>query len=114
MFLSVYVAPVFNLRSNYMLKSTSAVLDEVFKERIEQEAKWGEQNHCPYVWLTILGEEVGEANKAVLESTLFAQGRKIRISKEKLIENKGCYREELIQIAAVAVAMVECLDRGEW
>lgn len=72
---------------------TENVLKEVKHERHNQEIKWGEQNHQPLKWLAILGEEVGETNKAILEDDL---------------EN---YREELIQVAAVAVAMVESFDR---
>lgn len=70
------------------------ILDEVRQERQRQYEKWGQQNHQPPFWLMILGEEVGEANRAALE---------------KDVDN---YRKELIQIAAVAVSMVECLDRN--
>lgn len=70
------------------------ILTEVAAERYRQDTKWGEQNHGPFKWLTILGEEVGEACKGALEGDL---------------KN---YREELIQAAAVAAAMVECLDRN--
>lgn len=54
----------------------------------------GEQNHHPYKWLSILGEEVGECHKAILEGSLLN------------------YRDELIQVAAVAVAMIESLKRS--
>ena len=70
-----------------------AVLDNIKEERSRQEAKWGKQNHQPLTWLAILGEEVGEANKAVLENEL------------------SDYRSELVQVAAVAAAAIECLDR---
>ena len=66
---------------------------EVIKERRRQDEKWGEQNHGPFKWLAILGEEVGEANKAALE------------------DDSAGYRNELIQVAAVAMAMVGCHDR---
>ncbi len=75
------------------------ILKEVQQERERQNAKWGEQNHHPFVWLGILGEEVGEANKAVLDHNFDG----------KTLDN---YREELVQVAAVAVAMIECLDRN--
>lgn len=82
---------------------SSSILGEVSAERARQDAKWGEQNHHPAVWLSILGEEYGEVCKAVCEAHLpgypsFGDWRP--------------YREELIQVAAVAVAMAECLDRG--
>ncbi len=37
-------------------------------ERIRQDAKWGEQNHDDFKWLSILVEEVGELAKAILEN----------------------------------------------
>ena len=78
------------------------VLNEVRKERERQLGKWGVQNHNMLEWCVILGEEVGEVNRAVYEHHFNKE-------KGKLEE----YREELIQVAAVAVAMVECLDRNK-
>lgn len=80
------------------------VLQEVLEERAKQHLKWGQQDHAPAEWLMILGEEVGEANKAALE-TFFGYEGASRLYSE--------YRKELIQVAAVAVAMVESLDRNE-
>ena len=40
----------------------------VVKERIRQDAKWGEQNHNPYIYLAILLEEVGELAQSILQS----------------------------------------------
>lgn len=76
----------------------SLVLNEVIVERFKQDYKWGVQHHDEFKWLAILGEEIGEANKAVLEN-YFVNG------------SLDDYRTELIQVAAVAVAMVECYDR---
>ena len=64
-------------------------------ERDRQDKKWGEQNHDVYKWLAILGEEVGEVNKAALE------------------ENYNETIDELIQIGAVVVAMIESLERNQ-
>jgi hypothetical protein len=102
---------------------TAAVLDEVAAERVRQDATWGEQNHpdgtgpeeeilaawpaaslatyarnnCQrqaemgiVTWLDILGEEVAEA---------LAESDPARL------------RTELVQIAAVAVAWAEAIDR---
>lgn len=71
------------------------VLDEVHQERLRQETKWGEQNHLPSFWITILGEEYGETCRAILE------------------KDSINYREELIQVAAVTVAMIESFDRNK-
>jgi hypothetical protein len=76
-------------------KLGSIVLDLVAYERDRQDAKWGEQNHHHAYWMTILGEEFGEACKAALE---------------KDIEN---LKDELIQVAAVAVAAVENIFRDQ-
>lgn len=78
------------------------ILQEIADERERQDAKWGEQNHAPAEWLMILGEEVGEANKAALE-TFFGY--------KNADKNYANYRAELVQVAAVAVAMIDCLDR---
>lgn len=69
------------------------ILKEVGQERERQEKKRGEQNHEPPKWFTILMEEVGEACKAELD------------------KKEEWYRFELIQVAAVAVAMIDSFDR---
>jgi hypothetical protein len=67
--------------------TTMRVLDEVQDERRRQDAKWGEQNHPDG---TIALEEVFEA----------------------LVETDPAkLRDELLQVAAVAVAWVEAIDR---
>lgn len=67
---------------------------QVLDERRAQDDKWGVQNHDPFAWLTILMEEVGEASEAVLEW------------------QPDKYKRELVQVAAVAVAALECANRG--
>ena len=71
------------------------ILANIKNERKNQDEKWGEQNHDIYKWLAILGEEVGEVNKAALEG-----------KKDEIIE-------ELIQVSAVAVAMIESIQRNQ-
>jgi len=80
-----------------------SIIKEIKEERKRQDSKWGIQNHHPLEWLPILGEEVGEVNKAVLETYFFDGFNK---------NNYQDYRKELIQVAAVAVSMIECLDRN--
>ena len=77
----------------------SHIFSEIDWERIKQDLKWGVQNHSPEVWMLILGEEVGEVNKALVENRF---------------DNRGLesYRDELIQVGAVVVAMLECLERS--
>jgi hypothetical protein len=96
------------------------VLDEVNDEIKRQLAKFGPQNHAPFFWLAILGEEVGEANKAAVDAEMIGSGggvvnapmqARIQVSAKarKLVE----YRAELIQVAAVAVSMILSYDRNE-
>lgn len=74
--------------------TTDKILDMIRDEREKQDDKWGEQNHHPLKWMSILMEEVGEASKAILE------------------EDNVNYVDELIQVAAVVVAMIESHQRG--
>jgi NTP pyrophosphatase (non-canonical NTP hydrolase) len=76
-------------------------LRDILLERQRQDAKFGEQNLDPMLYLTVLTEEVGEVAKAILD---------IRFGKDTLAH----LREEAVQTAAVALAFVECLDRGKW
>lgn len=78
-------------------------LASVLEERIRQEEKWGEQNHNPYVYLSILMEEVGEMAQAALQTQYGGKHGGL-----------DHLREEAVQTAAVALAIVECLDRGLW
>jgi NTP pyrophosphatase (non-canonical NTP hydrolase) len=74
-------------------------IKDVVEERKRQEAKWGEQNHAPIYYLAILTEEVGEFAKECLTDH-FGKTR---------TEN---LRVEAVQVAAVALAIIECLDRN--
>ncbi len=74
------------------------IFSDVNDERIRQEAKWGVQNHHLATWCLILGEEVGEVQKVVLE----------HLTQGKDISN---FRTELIQVAAVAFQIIEWFDK---
>lgn len=76
-----------------------AVLFDILNERKRQNAKWGEQNHDAYRWLAILSEEVGEAAQAALHNEFGGRA-------------KGTLRTELVQIAAVTIQWLECVDRN--
>lgn len=77
-----------------MSSRTIRALLDVSDERRRQNAKWGEQNHPLDTWITVLVEEVGEAAQDVLKGRI------------------GECRQELVQVAAVAVAAIEFIDRG--
>lgn len=80
---------------------TEKTLAEIRAERKRQNVKWGEQDHDAFVWLGILMEEVGEVARAALEARFGNEP-------ERQVEQ---YRRELTHVSAVAVAMIECLDR---
>lgn len=84
------------------IQRMDAILSEVAGERGRQDRLWGEQNHDIVTWMTILGEEFGEACKAAME---YHYGVTDGRSKE--------YRKELLEVAAVAIAAVESFDRNE-
>ncbi len=119
---------------------TLSVLREIGNERIGQNIKWGEQNHNPSYWLGILMEEVGESaqevmaadvhpemTSVVLQMTALGAAAKDTIERydyldpEPMRENIEVWqldvferlRVELIQTAAVAVNIIESLDRNE-
>ena len=93
------------------------ILNQIKAERERQNEKWGEQNHSVIEWQAILMEEVGEAAK---EATDFHFKNFVKnIDGEMVAPANGDqalrlsrYRKELIQVAAVAVQMIECLERN--
>jgi hypothetical protein len=85
-------------------KKLSALLD-VINEREAQDKKWGVQNHEWHWWLAILGEEYGELAQAVLETHFDTNPEHLTKGGIKNI------RAEAVQVCAVALAMIECIDR---
>jgi len=77
------------------------IIADVMAERFKQDKKWGEQNHDPVTFLAILVEEVGELAEAALH---------LKFGGPKAAN----VREEAVQTAAVAIAILECLDRDTW
>lgn len=76
-------------------------LQSVLDERARQNEKWGEQNHDPITWSAILSEECGEFAQAALHNQFGG----------KHAHEVGL---EAVQCAAVALQIVECLDRNNW
>lgn len=78
--------------------STKAI-GSVIAEMNRQDEKWGaDRDQHPFVWQTILSEEVGEFSQAILHDEF--GGHK-----------SGTAREEMVQIAAVALQIIEYYDR---
>lgn len=70
-----------------------SLLMDVAEEMHSQELAWGQQDHGPHKWVSILTEEVGEvAEEALHEHSLI--------------------RNELIQVAAVALSFIDSLERN--
>lgn len=86
-----------------------SAIDLVLYERTRQDAKWGEQNHDPFTYLAVLTEEIGEFSQEALSSRFSGDTDKKGTSyqTDNLIV-------EAVQVAAVALAMVECLQRDKW
>lgn len=76
-------------------------LEDTLAERKRQDLLWGEQNYDPFTYITILEEEVREVAEAALHTRFGGPAA------------KGL-RGEVIQVAAVALAIAECLDRNKW
>jgi len=77
------------------------VYRDILLERARQDVRFGVANHDLMLWMTILGEEFGELCQAVMHT---------RYGGSKA----GQLRAEAIQVAAVAVSIVQALDRDEW
>lgn len=85
----------------------SRVQQEVARERVNQEVEWGQQNHDPFRWLAILTEEVGEVAEECCE--LITPSPELASQRRTALR----MRAELIQVAAVAIAFIQSLDRNE-
>ena len=93
------------------------VLGEVGSERQRQDSKWGEQNH----------PDGRQAPKAVVDAARLVTDNRTEakvvtwrdILNEEVVEAYGAIgddthlREELVQVAAVAVAWIEAIDRRQ-
>jgi len=79
------------------------IIKLILAERDRQDATWGEQNHHPKDWSLILTEETGEVARALCE--IYLQGGEGHLHS---------YLEEVVQVAAVCVNMLESFYRGKW
>lgn len=78
-----------------MTEAQEKILKRVLQRRAEQDVKWGESDQNWYVWNTILGQEIGKAFTASLSGT------------------RDKWGDQMVDIAAVAFAALEYLDRIE-
>ncbi|MDB6372290.1 MULTISPECIES: MazG-like family protein [Photorhabdus] len=74
-------------------------VNSVLSEMTKQDERWGaDRDHHPFVWASILGEEVGEFHQAILHDVFGGN-------------HSGTARDEAVQIAAVALQVIEYYDR---
>ncbi len=92
----------------YRVDETVAVLNEILAERSEQLALWGEQGHDDLRWHAILTEEVGEVAKELCGFFESVQSGRSTVAVSLHLAR---LKRELIQVAAVAVAWIENLNR---
>lgn len=97
---------------------TERVLSAVLAERMRQDEKWGEQHHPNHpawtgVWSSLI-ERLERGAREELEIApswgpilLEEVGEALRAGDDAAL------RQELVQVAAVAVAWIEALDRRE-
>jgi len=78
------------------------IYQDIDAERDRQEAKFGSQMHPWPIWAAILAEEAGEVAEACLQAHWREEGGLDHL------------REELVQVAAVAVQMLEKLDSWQY
>lgn len=102
--------------------STMTVLGEVVEERIRQDEKWGVQDYPmgtgdrPGLSLAEAVAHADEMRRTCDEAFTLGVGTWLHILDEEVAEASAesdpeKLRAELLQVAAVAVAMVEALDR---
>ena len=86
----------------------SRIVFEILQERTRQDAKFGaNRKQMELEWMNVLTEEVGEAAQA-LNDVWFNNKILQKTGYKKLSKT---YRQELIQVAAVAIAALEDFDR---
>ncbi|WP_313214126.1 hypothetical protein [Soonwooa sp.] len=82
------------------------IIEDVLNERKRQNDKFGTaRNQHPFLWNTILVEEVGEAAKESLDIYFKTD----QLDKDNALKK---YRKELIEVAAVAIATIQDLDNN--
>lgn len=80
---------------------------DIDDERYRQDQKYGGGDNDYPVWMIILGEEVGEACQQVLNYRACRRLGPMNTGHDELRD----LRKELVQVAAVAVAAIEQIDK---
>ena len=115
------------------IKKRVNILNEISRERLNQEMKWGEQNwpcldpeilsrpNCTPKRMT---EEYGIPSEEVIKSSTDQKLKDATVTYTDIALEEFCEavsefdpmkrREELIQLAAVVVGWIEKIDRGNY
>lgn len=94
---------------------TDRVLSQVLAERIRQDEKWGEQNHRDGT--SVANESWADTARANCQQaadegvTSWAGILYEEFTEAMAEEDPAALRAELVQVAAVAVAWIEAIDR---
>lgn len=96
--------------------ATDLVLIEIAHERLAQDAKWGEQNHDDGTGNSDDLAAAAEARAVCQAAFAAGEGTWRHVLDEEIAEayaehEPADLRAELLQVAAVAVAWVEAIDR---
>jgi hypothetical protein len=105
-----------SLVENFEEPKTPAVLAEVAAERARQDAKWGQQNHLIGGGAEVYAHTAAVARRECDAETAAGRVTWRHILLEEMWEvlaetDEAKARGELVQLAAVAVAAVEAIDR---
>ena len=108
-----------------IIRTAGAVIAEVAAERERQDAKWGEQNHpdgTGPTWPLVIAPMVNAETARILAQRMCQSAARHgsvtwqHILGEEFVEalaeeDPVKLRAELVQVAAVAVAWIEAIDR---
>ena len=78
-------------------------VNDTLLERDRQDRTFGEQNHHPAYWLALLGKQMGQLGDAIVKREWATDDRRALAR----------MRNEAIQLTAVGLCFIECIDRGK-
>lgn len=101
------------------MSSMNDVLSDVADERRRQDRKWGEQNHADHphtgpsadAWAALVALAEAEARASLHRGPTWAAILLEEVGEALQEDDPARLRAELVQVAAVAVAWIQALDR---
>ena len=107
------MAKLKRLKKEVEMYERRIIVEKIMSERDRQNGKFGEQNHEPTFWVSIITEEIGEAAKEANDYQLNLMDIHSEFDPVADMQNIIRLRDELIQVAAVAVNAIESIERNE-